>query len=243
MNREYHKWHSPRLNRDMELLVFGHHGARVVVFPTSMGRFFDWESRGMMNTLGEHINNGWLQIYCVDSVDSESWYNKGAHPADRARRHLAYQDYIVNEVVPFSMSKNDNPFLISIGASFGGYHALDIALKHAPLFNRAIGLSGLYDITKFTDGYYDENIHRSNPVEYVRTLDNPHHIEAIRQVDNIIVIGQDDPSFASNKALSDQLWGKNIWHALRVWDGWAHDWPYWHEMLLHYIGGPDSRKY
>jgi hypothetical protein len=27
MNREHHKWHSPSLARDLELLVFGHGGA------------------------------------------------------------------------------------------------------------------------------------------------------------------------------------------------------------------------
>ena len=43
MNREYHRWYSPSLERDMELLVFGHSGARTLVFPTSMGRFFQWE--------------------------------------------------------------------------------------------------------------------------------------------------------------------------------------------------------
>jgi len=30
MNREYRSWYSPRLNREMELLVFGHSGARGV---------------------------------------------------------------------------------------------------------------------------------------------------------------------------------------------------------------------
>jgi hypothetical protein len=46
VNREHHRWHSPSLGRDMELLVFGHAGARMLVFPTSMGRFFEWEDRG-----------------------------------------------------------------------------------------------------------------------------------------------------------------------------------------------------
>jgi esterase/lipase superfamily enzyme len=44
MNREFHRWHSPALGRDMDLLVFGHAGARAIVFPTSMGRFFEWKT-------------------------------------------------------------------------------------------------------------------------------------------------------------------------------------------------------
>jgi esterase/lipase superfamily enzyme len=51
MVREYHKWHSPRLSRQMELLVFGHAGLPVVVFPTSGGRFYEFEDRGMIAAL------------------------------------------------------------------------------------------------------------------------------------------------------------------------------------------------
>jgi esterase/lipase superfamily enzyme len=35
----------------MEMLVFGEAGQRVLAFPTSMGRFFDWEDRGMVSAL------------------------------------------------------------------------------------------------------------------------------------------------------------------------------------------------
>ena len=54
MNREYHRWHSPALGREMELLVFGQGGARMLAFPTSMGRFYDWEDRGMVGALAAH---------------------------------------------------------------------------------------------------------------------------------------------------------------------------------------------
>ena len=38
MNREYHRWYSPSLGRDMDLLVFGHAGARAIVFPDVDGK-------------------------------------------------------------------------------------------------------------------------------------------------------------------------------------------------------------
>ena len=71
MNRKYHSWYSPSLERDMELLVFGHTGARVLVYPTSMGRFFQWGDTGMIAALGDQLENGGLQLFCVDSVDGE----------------------------------------------------------------------------------------------------------------------------------------------------------------------------
>jgi len=84
MHREHRRWFSPSLQRDMQLLVFGHAGARVLVFPTSMGRFYEWEDRGMIGALAHHLDQGWLQLYCVDSVDGESWYARQQHPAARA---------------------------------------------------------------------------------------------------------------------------------------------------------------
>ncbi|MEY3787833.1 MAG: hypothetical protein RLZ75_2040, partial [Pseudomonadota bacterium] len=50
MNREYHKWWSDRLQRDMELLVFGHAGAKVLVFPSRFGRFYEYEKLGLVAT-------------------------------------------------------------------------------------------------------------------------------------------------------------------------------------------------
>ena len=51
MHREHHRWYSPRLNREMELLIHGHAGACVLVFPTSQGRFYEYEDRGMVAAL------------------------------------------------------------------------------------------------------------------------------------------------------------------------------------------------
>jgi esterase/lipase superfamily enzyme len=99
MNREYHKWYSPSLHRDMELLVFGHGGQPVIVFPTSMGRFFDYENRGMIEAVRSKYEGGELQAFCVDSVDTESWYNKGIHQRDRVLRHEAYERYLLHEVL------------------------------------------------------------------------------------------------------------------------------------------------
>jgi len=97
MNREYHKWWSPRLGRDMELLVFGHAGLPVMVFPTSGGKYYEFEDRGMIGALAGKIDAGELQVYCVDAVDSESWYNKQVSPRWRIARHVQYDEYLIHE--------------------------------------------------------------------------------------------------------------------------------------------------
>lgn len=223
----------------MELLIFGHAGARVLVFPTSLGKYYEWEDRGMMGVLGEHLERGWLQLFCVDSVDAESWYAKWAHPGGRAWRHVQYENYLANEVVPLMGQKNNNPFTITTGASFGAYHAANFAFRHPEFINRVIGLSGIYDIRKWADGYHDDHVYYHNPVEYLPNEHDGWRLDCLRRMDIILVTGKDDPNRASSENLSGILWNKGIGNALRLWDGWAHDWPWWREMIRLYIGGHD----
>ncbi len=237
MNREYHRWYSPALSRDMELLVLGHAGARLLVFPTSNGRFFEWEDREMAAVVGESLEKGWRQWYCVDSVDSESWYADWAQPAGRAQRHAQYDGYLYNEVLPFSEWKNPNPFLITLGASFGGYHAMNFGLKHAEKVNRILAFSGLYDIRRFTGGYSDDNVYFNNPMQFIPNENDPGRLALLRRQDIIIATGRDDQLMPSARDMSRELWAKSIGNALREWDGWAHDWPFWGKMLSLYIGG------
>jgi len=239
MKREYHRWFSPALGRDMELLLFGHGGARVLVFPTSQGRFYEWEDRGMIRACAAQIDRGWLQFCCVDSVDAESWYAYRKHPGARAWRQEQYDAYIANEVVPLTRAVNGDPFLIATGASFGAYHAANFAFRHPDLVGRMIGLSGMYDIARFADGFHNDTVYFNNPVEFIQGERDPGRLAALRRMDIILATGQDDAFRGNNEYMSSLLWQQGIGNALRLWDGWAHDWPWWEAMLTRYIGGHD----
>ena len=124
MHREYHRWYSPALGREMELLVLGHTGARVLVFPTRCGRFFDYENFGILEEIQDRVRHGGLQLFCVDSIDSESFYASWRPPHERITRHQQYEDYLLREVIPFSQSRNPHHPLIAHGCSLGAYHAI-----------------------------------------------------------------------------------------------------------------------
>jgi esterase/lipase superfamily enzyme len=239
MHRAYHRWHSPALGRDMELLVFGHAGARLLAFPTSRKRFFEWEDHGLVAGLADHLEGGRLQLVCVDGIDAEAWYARDRHPADRARRQSAYDRYLFEEVLPFSRTQNAEPFLIVVGASFGAYHAANFAFRHPEAVGRLIALSGLFDITRFADGHYDDEVYYNNPCAFLAGERGGPRLEALRRMDIILAVGRDDPLLSCNQRLSGILWGRGVWHALRIWDGFAHDWPAWHHMLRLYLGGHD----
>jgi esterase/lipase superfamily enzyme len=239
MNREYHRWHSPNLNRDMELLVFGHAGARVIVFPTSKGKYYEWEDRGMIASLSHQINNGWLQLYCVDSVDVESWYAYWAHPGGRAWRHHQYMRYVFDEVLPLSNAKNSNPFLMTMGASFGAFHAMSFGLHFPHKVDRILAFSGIFDIRGFTDGYSDQTLYSYNPMQFIEHEHDGERLAALRHIDIVMATGKDDRLMGSARALSGLLWSKGVGNALREWDGWSHDWQYWTKMMHTYISGHD----
>ncbi|MCB9135795.1 MAG: esterase family protein [Anaerolineales bacterium] len=239
MHRDYRKWHSPALHREMELLIFGHAGARVLVFPTSKGKFYEWEDRKMIETLGHALENGFIQLYCVDSVDAESWYNWGVHPGYRGWRQTEYENYLIYEVLPLSWQLNPNPFLITTGASFGAYHAVDFALRHPELVGRVLGMNGFYNVENWTDGYQEGEVYYHSPCLYLKNEWDGHRLDQLRKIDIILTTAWDDPIRYSTDALSQTLWDKNIWHAKRVWDGWAHDWPWWQRQIHMYLGGHD----
>jgi len=221
----------------MDLLVFGHSGAKVIVFPTSKGKFFEWEDRKVWGNLSDWIDAGYFQFYCVDSVDAESWYNWGAHPGHRAWRQTQYDNYLYHEVVPLMRGKNQNPFTITMGASFGAYHAMNFGLKHPDVVNRVLAMSGLYDISYWASGYHGEHVYLNNPTWYIPGENNPNRIRQMQHQDIIMVAGKDDPLLERSRQMSSVLWSKGIGNALREWDGWCHDWPYWEKMIRAYLGG------
>ncbi|MGZ8191120.1 MAG: esterase family protein [Methylococcaceae bacterium] len=242
MNREYHKCWSDNLQRDMELLVFGHAGAKVLIFPTRDGRFYEYEDLGIVETLKDKIDQGWLQLYCVDSIYAESFYCDWAHPSGRIQRHIAYEQYILDEVLPFMNAKNPHECTISHGLSLGAFHAANIAFRHPDLFKKLVAFSGRYDLTlnveSFTDlldGFYNEDIYFHTPNHFLPNLDCSWRLNKLREMDIILVIGAEDPFLENNLELSAILHRKNINHQLIIWDGRAHKGRYWRQMAPLYI--------
>lgn len=237
MNREYHRWYSERLGRDMELLVFGHDGPAALVFPTSMGRFYEFEDRGMVACLSSRIESGRLRLVCVDSVDGESWYHGTAHPHDRIQRHLQYERYVLEEVVPLTRSGNQDgdARVITLGLSLGAFHAALLALRHPHVVRGVLAVSGKYDNSNFLDGYSNLDSYLTNPLAFVPGLHDPDTLLALRAMQIVIVTGSTDPHVEEARQLSSALWQKQVANTLDIWDGWMHDWPYWQAMVTKHL--------
>jgi len=89
-----------------------------------------WEDFKMIEHLSGRIDDGWLQLWLVDSVDAESFYDKERPWPERAARHLAYERYLIDELL----------------------HALALATRRPSIVRKAVGLSGAYDSARWLDG-------------------------------------------------------------------------------------------
>jgi len=233
LQRDYIKEYSPSLGRDMEILHFGHAGRPLLVFPTSMGRFYQWEDFGLVGALTDFIESGSYQLICVDSVDGESWYARDKAPADRVRRHLQYESYIVNEVLPRMPGTGQ---AVACGASFGALHALLLAARYPTRVGGYIGLSGAYDTRRWLDGYHDDNVYYTNLIEFLPGLNDDAYLGPMRaQHPKVIATGSDDANVEDSRRLAGLLQSKGIAVGLDIWPGWAHDWPYWKDMMRRYL--------
>jgi esterase/lipase superfamily enzyme len=236
MRRDFHNWYSSRLGRNMEMLVFGEGGMPVLVFPTSRGRFFEYENSGMIHRLAPKIEERKLQVFCVDSVDAESWDNNGVHPHLRVMRHLSYESYILYEVAPLMKQLSGQQRIYTTGCSFGGYHALNFALKHPDLTSGCIAMSGTFDLRPFMNGYYDNDFYLNNPVDYIPNLTDHWFLDRYRQMRIVLAACDCDIYLGENFRMSEILGKKGIPHLLDVWTGGEqHDWPLWQRMALKFF--------
>ncbi len=231
MTEKYHRWYSNNLNMDLEMLVFGDRGYPVILFPTTKGRYYQNKDFGLIDSVKWFIDQGLVKIYCPDTIDGRSWYDKGIHPADRARNYAWYDKMLVEELAPWAMHETGVSKVAVAGCSFGGYHAANFAFKHPEKVGHLFTMGGAFDIKMFTEGYYDNNVFYNNPVDFL-----PGDGQAeLWQMNIILGTSEHDICKGYNIQLSDILKQKHINHWLDIRPNANHDWPIWKQMFPHYL--------
>ncbi|NLI79179.1 MAG: esterase family protein [Candidatus Riflebacteria bacterium] len=242
MKRTYLSIPSKAVGRPLEMLVFGHRGKPLLVFPSSSGRFFDFENFAMIETIGPFIHDGKVQVYCVDGLDHESWF-ANAHPADKARRANDYDWAITHDVVPFIIEDGHPGAGIAVtGVSFGAYHSANFFLRHPDLFDIALCMSGNYSISFAVGDFRNDDVFYNDPLMYLPGLQDPWYLDNLRR-DLLIMCAGQGPWEEWNgeaAAVSAHLNAKNVPHLFDLWGpDVAHDWPWWKRMIVHFLGKLD----
>ena len=231
LKEEYLKWHSPNLNLDIETLVFGHAGYPVILFPTTKGAYHENKDFKMIEAAKWFLDEGLVKIYCPDSVDAYSWYNKSIHPAERVKNHIWYDQFILNEIIDPIRHNHGFEKVAVAGPSFGGFHAANFAFRHPDRVSHMFSMSGAFEIKSFMDGYYDDNVYYTNPMDYLPGNKHPD----LWKMKIVLGLGEWDICRKANEDLSELLNKKGIdhWFDMKPWA--KHDWPIWREMFPHYL--------
>ncbi len=235
MNREYHRWYSERLGRDMEVLLFGHSGEPVLLLPTSRGRFYQAEDFGLIGAISDRLQAGRYLVVCADSVDEESWFNKRLTPRERLARHVAWEAYLLHEVVPLVTSRSTGGRLTLAGCSFGGFHSYNVGLRHPNVFRRLLSMGGKFEAAELLEGHQDELVYFHSCMQWLPNVSDPAQLAALQKVEMVLAVGEHDFCRPSNEQLSKLLWKKDIGNHLAVWQGGTHDWPTWQQMIQQYL--------
>jgi esterase/lipase superfamily enzyme len=242
MQRRYEFFHSPALDRSMELLIFGHHGPPLLAFPSAGGRFYDWENHGMVDAAAPWLEQGQMRLFCVDGIDHETWLNHGVGIAARGRRHHQYETYIVEELAPLIRREcgHRQGGMAVTGCSLGALHAANFALKVPETFNYALCMSGRYNLEAVIGPGDSLDVYFNNPVAYCANL----HGAALARVRDhthlALVCGQgawEDKCLVETHRLANILAAKGISHERDLWGhDVEHHWYWWKRQLAHYLG-------
>jgi esterase/lipase superfamily enzyme len=230
-HEQYHKWYSPRLSRDIEVLSFGTRGYPIILFPTSMGHFNENKDFKLIDSVSWFLDEGLVKIYCVDGIDEASWYNKSIHPADRVRNHIWYDEMLLQELVPLAQRETGVSRVATVGCSFGGYHATNFAFKHPEAVKYVFNMGAAFDIKDQLDGYYDDNVYFNNPLDFIPSAHNPYYADMYV----VLGTGTQDMCWDANVKMANILQNKGINYWLDVRHNAQHDWPAWREMFPHYL--------
>lgn len=240
----YVELHSPGSGFRGQVVVHGHWGRPVLVFPSEAGGAWDFSNNGMVEAVRWLVDGGRVKFYCVDSADALTWSDRSVPLEERARRHELYERWVLEQVLPFiredCAGRGD---VLATGCSLGAFHAANLALRHAHLVGQALCLSGSYDPSHWHAwGERGDAAYFNNPMDYVANLDGGHLDWLRAHVFLVLVVGQGawevDPTGAlpSTRAFAARLAEKGIPHELDVWgEDTPHDWPSWQRQLAHHL--------
>lgn len=241
MQKIHEKHYSQALKRDMNILVYGERGIPFLAFPCQDAMCDNFENFGMIDTLSDYLENGQIRLFCVDTVDQQSWSDTGGDKEYRAYIQEQYYHYIVDEALPFIQEKyhlNSLPY--TIGFSLGATHAAIFFLRRPDLFAGVLGLSGCYDAPHFWDNWCNSVLYHNSPVHFLSQMPLNHpYIDLYNQRKIILSIGQgawQREGIRTINILKDIFEQKGIHAWIDLW-GYDvdHDWPWWKKQIRYFL--------
>lgn len=241
MRREFIGQQSGFLNREMHMLAYGETGVPLVAFPCQDGMCDNWEGFQMPEELSGYINSGQIQLFCMDTVDRESWSDRQGNKEHRAWMQEQYYRYVTEEALPLIRERNGTGQLpIASGFSLGAVHGAIVFFRRPELFGGLLALSGCYSAPHFWDGWCNNILYDNSPLDFLRNMPEDHpYIEIYNQKRMVLCAGQgrwEGACLTATKEMKELLPQKGIQAWVDLW-GYDvdHDWPWWKKQIQYFL--------
>lgn len=228
-------WFSKNLRRNMTVKIYGEGGLPFLIFPTQDAMSDNFENFGMIETLADFINNERIKLYCVDTVDQETWSNIYGDKIWRAAWQETYYNYITEEVLPII-----DGLPIVAGCSLGGLHAAIVFLRRPEKFGGMLSLSGVYDAKFFFDGWLNPVLYGNSPTDFLANISTNHqYIELYNSKKIILCVGQgrwEEEGRRTTATMRDIFAEKKFSAWIDFW-GYDvdHDWVWWKKQMIYFL--------
>ena len=240
MYRDAISYHSNVLGEDLGVIVYGMTGYPIIVFQTQDSKCTNYEDFGMISELADYIDGGKVQLFCVDSIDQESWSNTNGDKSWRAQRQEDYFRFVTDELVPYVHDRNGSDLRpLATGCSMGATHSAIAALRRPDLFQGCIALSGVYRTSFFFGDWVDENLYMNDMVQMPHDLPADHpYIHLYNHRSLCFCVGQgaweDGLSDLRDMDASFKRLGISAWCDFWGYDV-NHDWPWWKKQMRYFL--------
>jgi esterase/lipase superfamily enzyme len=232
------RWYSPRIQQHITMVRWGYHGVPVLVFPTAGGDAEEIERNGLVGACWPLIEAGRVKLYSCDSVAGRVMVAKEGSLEHRMWVLGQFHETVRHEVTP-AMRVDSGDYsgaLLAAGASIGAFNAIAVLCRYPDVFGAAVGMSGSYDIQRFYDGAFSQDLYDASPLHFVPGM-RGEPLDLLRQRFAILASGEGDwENISDSWRVADVLGAQGVPNRVDSWGPqWPHEWHTWHAMLPQYL--------
>ncbi len=232
------RWFSDRLQEDISMARWGHFGTPVLVFPTAGGDAEEIERNHLVGACRELVESGRVKLYSCDSVAGRALASGTGSTGYRMALLNRFHQAVRNEIVPAIHSDlgGHQPRIVTAGASIGAFNAVAVLCRYPDIFEAAIAMSGTYQLKRFVQDDFSEDLYFASPLDFPPGLEGP-QLETLRQRRVILASGEGQwEDIGESWTVADVLGRKGVPNRVDSWGtDWKHDWPTWRRMLPQYL--------
>lgn len=221
MKNDTKEWDSKFLGKTTRIDAFGHFGVSVLLFGLDNDDDKQTKKHNLINALSKNIDKGKVKIFYVDGLYDELWWQKEFDPHLVSKRHFEFNNFLIEEVIPFIYNHCGSPVpILSAGIGQGAYHAANTYFRRPDMFLGTIAIDGFFNLHELTRGYFDENCYFNSPIHYLPNLNDNYWYSYLLNARHIHLATSTltGENVSRLECIDDLLKSKNIPHEAETWD-------------------------